>query len=66
MNKNHLKIMALALALPSSLIGIFGLVYTLVRENIISEGVALIVILVFIIQIFYLMMRYVFSRKNKP
>lgn len=58
--------MALALALPSSLIGIFGLVYTLVRENIISEGVALIVILVFIIQIFYLMMRYVFSRKNKP
>ncbi len=67
MKKNNLKlILGLAFALPSTILGVFALVYILVEKKIISENVALILLVVVSFNTFYLMIRYgLAKRKDK-
>lgn len=65
MIKNINKVvLGLAMALPSTILGAMVLLYQLVGKNIISENVALVLLLLIIVNTFYLMLRYVIKRKN--
>ena len=55
---NIIKVVGLAVGLPSSILGVFGLIYFLTEENIISNGMGLIIILAIIGYTFFLMIRY--------
>ncbi|MAX67927.1 MAG: hypothetical protein QF441_15175 [Bacteriovoracaceae bacterium] len=55
---NILKVVGLAVGLPSSILGVFGLVYYLIHEEIISTAIGLGLILAIIFYTFFLMLRY--------
>ncbi len=55
---NIARVLGLAVGLPSSILGVFGVVYYLISENIISTYVALALIVTIILYTFYLMIRY--------
>lgn len=57
MDKKLLSIMALALALPSTVLGVFFLLKELVENKILNELAALIILLIVIIHIFYLILK---------
>ena len=61
--KNILKILGIALALPSTILGVAFGVYYLISEKIISQEVGLLVIVLIVAYFFYLMVRY--ARLNK-
>ena len=63
MDKNLLAVMALALALPSSILAVAAVVYKLIEQNLVSNMTALIIILAVIFNIFFLMFKHL--RKNK-
>lgn len=56
-SKKYLAIMGLALALPSSILGVAAFVIYLIDEKIISNTVGIILIVLVIFNIFYLMIR---------
>lgn len=58
-------ILGLALALPSTIIGAFALLQTLVYKEILTKTWALIILISLILNILYLMVRYANSKKNK-
>lgn len=60
--KNILKVVGLAVGLPSSILSIFILVYILMDKDIISETGALIMILLIIASTFFLMVRYAIKK----
>jgi hypothetical protein len=62
--KKYGAIVALALSLPSTILVVCYVAYTLHKKGIISEGFGLIIIVVSIFNILYLMIRYVLKRKN--
>lgn len=64
--KKYSIVLGLALSLPSSILGISFLVYNLYKNKVISEGFGLTIIIISIVNIFYIMIRYVVKRKNKP
>jgi len=64
MNKKWIKISGLALALPSTLFASAWFFTTLYRSGYISEGLAWLLVLLSVINIFYLMFYYAFKRKN--
>jgi hypothetical protein len=55
---NIIKIVGLAIGLPSTILGIFFFIYFLIQEKIISTNLGLILIVLVIVNIFYLMIRY--------
>jgi hypothetical protein len=55
---NIVKILGLAIGLPSTILGIFFFIYFLIQEKLISTNVGLILIVLVIANIFYLMIRY--------
>ncbi len=55
---NILKVLGLAVGLPSTILGVFALVYILIEKEIISTITGLIFIVVIIAYTFYLMIRY--------
>jgi len=55
---NIIKVVGLAVGLPSSILGVFALVYFLINKNIVSASVGLLLILIIIAYTFYLMIRY--------
>ena len=57
-NTNILKVVGLAVGLPSSILGVFALGYYLVKEDIISSLMALFFLIVVIIYTFVMMIRY--------
>ncbi len=62
--KKYLAVLALALGLPSTILGLFAVLYQLVQKGVISWNIALSVLILVIINILYLMIRYVNKRKN--
>jgi hypothetical protein len=64
-NTKWMKVLALAMGLPSIIIGLFFALYGLVQKEIISWGMALIILLVVIVNTLYLMVRYGVVQKNK-
>jgi hypothetical protein len=59
------KVMALAMGLPSLMVGTFFGLYVLVQKNIISLTLLLIILLVVIANTFFFMVRYGLVRKNR-
>lgn len=55
---NILKVVGLAVGLPSSILGVFGFVYFLIHKEYISTAVGLSLILTIIFYTFYLMIKY--------
>lgn len=64
MTPKYLKIMGLALSLPSLIIGISLGMYYLADAGYISMSVALILICLCLFQIFYLIVRYARKKEN--
>jgi len=62
--KKFMLVMGLAVALPSSIIGIFFLLYELVRNGIISWNVLLMLLLVVIFYFLFLMVKNGLGKKN--
>lgn len=56
--EKYAKAIAIAVALPSTILGIFFGVYVLIQKNIISEVTALILILLVVINSLYMLLRY--------
>lgn len=56
--------MALAMGLPSIIIGVFFAVYSLVQKEVLTWGWALIIILLVIANTLFLMVRYGLVKKN--
>jgi hypothetical protein len=66
LKKSDLKIiLGLAFALPSTILGVFGTAYWLVTKKIISEKVALILLVAVTVNTFYLMIRYGLAKKKR-
>ena len=61
--KNIIKIMGLALALPSTILGVAFLIYYLIEEKLISQGLGLFILIAVVGYFFYLMVRYAFNKK---
>jgi hypothetical protein len=55
---NILKVVGLAVGLPSSILGVFGVVYMLINKEIISPLVGLVLIVTIIFYTFFLMIKY--------
>ncbi|MBL7665420.1 MAG: hypothetical protein JNM93_09815 [Bacteriovoracaceae bacterium] len=62
--KKNLVILALALGLPSTILGVFILIYQLVQNHVINWTVGLIILLAVIGNTLFLMIKYVIKRKN--
>jgi hypothetical protein len=63
--KKHLGVLALALGLPSTILGLFGVVYHLVKKGYITWTWALVIMVLVVINSLYLMVRYAsIKRKN--
>ncbi len=62
--ENKLVVVGLALGLPSTILGISFFLYTLLKKNIISEALFLIILVAVVFNTFWLMIRYVSKRKN--
>lgn len=63
--RKFMIVMGLALGLPSTIVGLFFLLYQLVQSQIISWNVLLIILLVVVIYMLGLMVKYVLVKKNK-
>lgn len=63
--KKFLIVMGLALGLPSTIVGLFFLLYQLVQEKIISWNLLLIILLVVVIYMLGLMVKNVLGKKNR-
>jgi small-conductance mechanosensitive channel len=63
--KKYMMVMGLALGLPSTILGISLFVYYLMEQKIISHTVGLIIIVLVVVNIFYLMIRSVSKRKSE-
>ncbi len=61
---NIIKAMGLAVGLPSSILGVFALIYMLSKKGYISEVTGLVIILVIIIYTFTLMIRYAIKKQD--
>lgn len=61
---NIIKVVGLAVGLPSSILGVFGAIYFLMNKNYISTGVGLILIVSIIAYTFYLMIRYATKKQD--
>ena len=61
--KTTMKIVGIALALPSTILGVFFTIYYLIQENIISETLGLSFLVLIICYFFYLMVRYAIAKK---
>ncbi len=61
--RNIIKVMGLAVALPSTILGVFFTIYYLIENKLISTSVGLVLLLAVIIYFFYLMVRYASSKK---
>ncbi len=55
---NIVKVLGLAVGLPSSILGVFAFVYFLIDKNYISSTTGLLLIVAIIAYTFYLMLRY--------
>lgn len=64
-NQKWWQVMALAMGLPSIIIGVFFGVYALVQKEILTWGWALIIILIVIANTLFLMVRYGLVKKNR-
>ncbi len=62
--KKYLIVMGLALGLPSTLIGVFALLYNLVQAGLISWNVSLVIMVLVSVNTLYLMIRYVNKKKD--
>ncbi len=62
--QNILKIVGLAVGLPSSILGVFIIIYILVEKNIITATLGLVIILIVITYTFYLMIRYALKKQD--
>lgn len=60
---NTLKMMGLALALPSTILGVAYLIYYLTEQKIISEGMGLVILISVVGYFFFLMVRYALNKK---
>ena len=58
-------VMGLAVGLPSTIIGVFFVLYQLVQNDVISWNVLLIILLVVVGYTLFLMVKNVLERKNK-
>lgn len=58
------KVLALAMALPSTILGLFLVLQQLVDRELISNNIALIILVLIILNILFLMVRYVFKKPN--
>lgn len=56
-SKKYLMVMGLALGLPSTILGVASFVIYLIDKKIISNTMGLIIIVLVIINVFYLMIR---------
>jgi hypothetical protein len=61
-----LKVMGLALGLPSLVLGLFFGLYSLVEAKLISWTIALALIVIVIFNALILMVKYGMAKKNKP
>lgn len=64
MDKNLLAVMALALALPSSILAVAAVVYKLIEQNLVSNMTGLIIILAVIFNIFFLMFKHLRKKQR--
>jgi hypothetical protein len=55
---NIIKVVGLAVGLPSSILGVFAFVYFLIHENYITPVVGLLLIILIIAYTFFLMLKY--------
>ncbi len=62
--KKYAIVVGLALGLPSTILGVFAILYHLVQENLISWNIALGIIVLVVLNTLYLMIRYVNKRKS--
>ena len=63
--RKFLIVMGLALGLPSTIVGLFFLLYQLVKAQIISWNALLIILLVVIGYMLFLMVKNVLDKKNR-
>jgi hypothetical protein len=63
--KKFLIVMGLALGLPSTIVGLFFLLYQLVQKEIISWNTLLVILLVVVASMLGLMVKNVLVKKNK-
>jgi hypothetical protein len=64
-NNKSLIVLGLALALPSTLLGVGVSIVYLIQQKIISQTVGLLIIVAVVFNTFYLMMRYAKKKKDK-
>lgn len=57
-----MKVLGLAIGLPSTILGIFFFIYYLIQEEIISTMLGLTLLVLVIINVFYLMIRYAIKK----
>jgi len=65
MNKKFWIVMGLALGLPSTIVGLFFLLYHLVKQQLISWNTALILLVAVVVYMLYLMVKNGLDRKNR-
>lgn len=63
--KKLVVVLGLSVGLPSTILGICLFVMKLIDEQVVSKSQGLIIILIVVINIFYLMVRSVLKSKNK-
>jgi hypothetical protein len=63
--RKFLIVMGLAVGLPSTIVGLFFVLYQLVQNELISWNVLLIVLLIVIIYMLILMVKNVVGKKNR-
>jgi len=63
-DKKWVKVVGLALGLPSTIFGSALVIHELVKSQVISKGVGIIILLAILGQIFYLMIYYAYKNKD--
>lgn len=63
--RKFLLVMGIALGLPSTIVGLFFILYQLVQKQIISWNALLIILLVVVVYMLFLMVKNVVGKKNK-
>jgi len=58
-----LKVVAIAIGLPSSILGVFFVVYYLIQNGHIPAWLGMLFIIIIIVYLFYLMVRNVYRKK---
>ncbi len=65
MDKKLLAIMGLAMALPATVLAVAYIVYKLIEEKIISNGLGITLLVAVIANFFFLMFRYLRKERNR-